>query len=164
VLIDILVESARTTAMLFSILIGAMVFTSFVNFTSMPADLRDFVVQFSPTPILVVVVMMGIYLLLGMIMEELAIVLLTIPVFFPVIVGLGFDPVWFGILIVTIVEIGMISPPVGLNLFVLNSLLPNINLAILYRGIWPFVWADVVRLAILMAFPIISLWLPGMMR
>jgi tripartite ATP-independent transporter DctM subunit len=164
VLIDILVESARTTAMLFSILIGAMVFTSFVNFTSMPADLRDFVVQFSPTPILVVVVMMGIYLLLGMIMEELAIVLLTIPVFFPVIVGLGFDPVWFGILIVTIVEIGMISPPVGLNLFVLNSLLPNINLAILYRGIWPFVWADVVRLAILIAFPIISLWLPGMMR
>lgn len=164
VLIDILVESSRTTAMLFSILIGAMIFTSFINFTSMPADLRDFVVQFSPTPILVVVVMMGIYLLLGMIMEELAIVLLTIPVFFPVIVGLGFDPVWFGILIVTIVEIGLISPPVGLNLFVLNSLLPNVNLAILYRGIWPFVWADVARLGILIAFPIISLWLPGMMR
>lgn len=164
VLFEILVESSRTTAMLFSILIGAMIFTSFINFTSMPADLRDFVVQFSPTPILVVIVMMAIYLLLGMIMEELAIVLLTIPVFFPVIVGLGFDPVWFGILIVTIVEIGMISPPVGLNLFVLNSLLPNINLSILYRGIWPFVWADVARLSILIAFPVISLWLPGMMR
>ncbi len=162
-LLDILMESTRTTAMLFAILIGAMIFTSFINFTSMPADLRDFVLQFSPHPIMVVVVMMGIYLALGMVMEELAIVLLTIPVFFPVIVGLGFDPVWFGILIVTIVEIGMISPPVGLNLFVLSSLLPNVSLNTIYRGIWPFVGADIVRLGILIAFPAISLWLPSFM-
>jgi C4-dicarboxylate transporter, DctM subunit len=107
--------------------------------------------------------MMGIYLLLGMVMEELAIVLLTIPVFFPVIVGLGFDPIWFGILIVTIVEIGMISPPVGLNLFVLNSLLPDVKLSTIYRGVWPFVMADIVRLGILIAVPAIALWLPGLM-
>jgi tripartite ATP-independent transporter DctM subunit len=163
VVMDILQESARTTAMLFTILIGAMVFTSFINFTSMPGDLRDFVLQFSPHPIMVVIVMMGIYLALGMVMEELAIVLLTIPVFFPVITGLGFDPIWFGILIVTIVEIGMISPPVGLNLFVLNSLLPNVRLTTIYKGVWPFVMADIVRLGILIAFPIISLWLPGLM-
>jgi len=122
ILLDILVESTRTTAMLFTILIGAMVFTSFINFTSMPGDLRDFLLQFSPHPIMVVVVMMAIYVALGLVMEELSMVLLTIPVFFPVITGLGFDPVWFGILIVTIVEIGMISPPVGMNLFVMNSL------------------------------------------
>lgn len=163
VLLDILIESTRTTAMLFMILIGAMIFTNFINFTSMPAELRDYVLQFSPTPLMVIVMMMGIYLVLGMVMEELAIVLLTIPVFFPIVVGLGFDPVWFGILIVTVVEIGMISPPVGLNLFVINSLLPNVNLGILYRGVWPFVAADVVRLGILIAFPIIALWLPGMM-
>ena len=163
VLLDILIESTRTTAMLFMILIGAMIFTNFINFTSMPAELRDYVLQFSPTPLMVIVMMMGIYLILGMVMEELAIVLLTIPVFFPIVVGLGFDPVWFGILIVTVVEIGMISPPVGLNLFVINSLLPNVNLGILYRGVWPFVAADVVRLGILIAFPIIALWLPGMM-
>jgi len=163
VLKDILIESARTTAMLFTILIGAMIFTNFINFTSMPGDLRDFVLQFSPHPIMVVVVMMGIYLILGMVMEELAIVLLTIPVFFPVIVGLGFDPVWFGILIVTIVEIGMISPPVGLNLFVLSSLLPNVKLTTIYKGVWPFVVADIVRLGILIAFPVIALWLPGLM-
>lgn len=163
VLKDILIESARTTAMLFTILIGAMIFTNFINFTSMPGDLRDFVLQFSPHPIMVVVVMMGIYLLLGMVMEELAIVLLTIPVFFPVITGLGFDPVWFGILIVTIVEIGMISPPVGLNLFVLSSLLPNVKLTTIYKGVWPFVVADIVRLGILIAFPVIALWLPGLM-
>ena len=160
---DILIESTRTTAMLFTILIGAMIFTNFINFTSMPGDLRDFVLQFSPNPIMVVVMMMGIYLLLGMVMEELAIVLLTIPVFFPVITGLGFDPVWFGILIVTIVEIGMISPPVGLNLFVLNSLLPDVKLTTIYKGVWPFVVADVVRLGILIAFPFIALWLPGLM-
>jgi len=109
------------------------------------------------------VMMMGIYLLLGMVMEELAIVLLTIPVFFPVIMGLGYDPIWFGILIVTVVEIGMISPPVGLNLFVLNSLLPDVKLSTLYRGVWPFVVADVVRLGILIAVPGIALILPRLM-
>jgi tripartite ATP-independent transporter DctM subunit len=163
VLMDILLESTRTTAMLFMILIGAMIFTSFINFTSMPGDLRDFVLQFSPNPIMVVIVMMGIYLALGMVMEELAIVLLTIPVFFPVITGLGFDPIWFGILIVTIVEIGMISPPVGLNLFVLNSLLPGVKLGTIYKGVWPFVMADIVRLCILIAIPSISLVLPRLM-
>ena len=140
-----------------------MIFTSFINFTSMPGDLRDFVLQFSPHPIMVVVMMMVIYLALGMVMEELAIVLLTIPVFFPVITGLGFDPIWFGILIVTIVEIGMISPPVGLNLFVLNSLLPGVKLGTIYRGVWPFVTADIVRLCILIAVPSISLVLPQLM-
>jgi C4-dicarboxylate transporter, DctM subunit len=164
VLLEVLIESSRTTAMLFMILIGAMIFTNFINFTSMPADLRDFVLQFSPHPVMVVVVMMAIYLALGMVMEELAIVLLTIPVFFPVITGLGFDPVWFGILIVTIVEIGMISPPVGLGLFVLNSLLPDVKLTTIYRGVWPFVVADIVRLGILIAIPSIALWLPRLMQ
>jgi C4-dicarboxylate transporter, DctM subunit len=163
-LMEVLIESSRTTAMLFMILIGAMIFTNFINFTSMPGDLRDFVLQFSPHPVMVVVVMMGIYLALGMVMEELAIVLLTIPVFFPVITGLGFDPVWFGILIVTIVEIGMISPPVGLNLFVLNALLPDVKLTTIYKGVWPFVLADIIRLAILIAVPAIALWLPSLMQ
>lgn len=163
-LLDILVESSRTTAMLFTVLIGAMVFTNFVNFTSMPGDLRDFVTQFSPHPLMVVVIMMAIYVLLGMVMEELSMVLLTIPVFFPIVTGLGFDPVWFGILIVTIVEIGMISPPVGMNLFVVNSLLPDVKLSTIFKGVWPFVVADTVRLGILIAVPAISLWLPSFMQ
>jgi C4-dicarboxylate transporter, DctM subunit len=162
-LLDILLESARTTAMLFTILIGAMVFTSFINFTSMPLDLRNFIAQFSPHPLMVVVVMMTIYVLLGTVMEELSMVLLTIPVFFPVITALGFDPVWFGILIVCIVEIGMISPPVGMNLFVLNALLPGVPMNTMFKGVWPFVTADIVRLGILIAFPAISLWLPSLM-
>lgn len=164
VLLEILQDSARTTAMLFTILIAAMVFTSFVNFTSMPGDLRDFILQFSPEPIMVVVAMMVIYVLLGLVMEELSMVLLTIPVFFPIITGLGFDPVWFGVLIVTVIEIGMISPPVGMNLFVINALLPKVPLNQIFRGVWPFVIADVVRLGILVAFPAIALWLPGFMN
>ena len=164
VLAEILVESSRTTAMLFTILIGAMIFTNFINFTSMPTDLRDWVVGISPSPIVVILLMMAIYLALGMVMEELAIVLLTIPVFFPIVTGLGFNPVWFGILIITVVEIGMISPPVGLNLFVINSLLKDVKLSTIYRGVWPFVVADVLRLGILIAIPGLSLWLPQLMR
>ena len=108
--------------------------------------------------------MCAIYVILGTAMEELSMILLTVPVFFPVIVSLGLDPVWFGILIVVVVEIGLISPPVGMNLFVINALLPHVPTPTLFRGVTPFVVADVVRLAILIAFPIISLWLPSVLR
>ena len=91
-------------------------------------------------------------------------ILLTIPVFFPIVVQLGFDPVWFGILIVTVVEIGLISPPVGMNLFVLKTLLPGVETETVFRGVVPFMVADVIRLAILIAFPAITLWLPSLMR
>ncbi len=163
-LYESLVESARTTAMLFMILIGALMFAEFVNITTMPADLKAFVTRFDVHPVLVVGVICAIYVLLGTAMEELSMVLLTIPVFFPVVVHLGFDPVWFGILIVCVVEIGLISPPVGMNLFVLKTLLPGVPTGTVFRGVLPFMWADVIRLAILIAFPIIALWLPRMMR
>ena len=91
-------------------------------------------------------------------------ILLTIPVFFPVVVGLGFDPLWFGVLIVVVVEIGLISPPVGMNLFVLKTLLPGVSTTTLFRGVMPFMIADVIRMALLIAFPIISLFLPSLMR
>ena len=107
---------------------------------------------------------MVVYLILGMIMEELAIVLLTLPVFFPVVVGLGFDPVWFGVLIVFVVQIGLISPPVGLNLFVLNALLKDVPLSTIYRGVWPFVLSLIVALFTVLEFDVIALWLPGFMR
>ena len=141
--------------MLFMILIGALMFAEFVNITTMPADLKAFVTRFELSPILVVAAICAIYVLLGTAMEELSMILLTIPVFFPVIVHLGFDPVWFGILIVVVVEIGLISPPVGMNLFVLKTLLPRR----VHRHRVPrrdaVHAADVVRLAILIAFPAI---------
>jgi C4-dicarboxylate transporter, DctM subunit len=159
-----LVESARTSAMLFMILIGALMFADFINITSMPADLKGFVTRFELSPIMVVAAICVIYVLLGTAMEELSMVLLTLPVFFPVIMHLGYDPVWFGVLIVVVVEIGLISPPVGMNLFVLKTLLPNVPTTTVFHGVMPFMLADCVRFALLIAFPAIALWLPSFMR
>ncbi len=159
-----LVESARTTSMVFLVLIGALMFAEFVNITTMPNDLISFVKRFEVHPILVVSAICAIYVLLGTAREELSMILLTIPVFFPLIVGLGYDPIWFGILIVVVVEIGLISPPVGMNLFVLKTLLPGVPQSVVFRGVLPFMLADVVRMALLIAFPAISLYLPSLMR
>ena len=163
-LFDALAESGRTTAMLFTILIGALMFAEFVNYTSMPGDLKHLVTSLNLSPIMVVAAICVIYVLLGTAMEELSMILLTVPVFFPLVTHLGFDPIWFGVLIVVVVEIGLISPPVGMNLFVLNSLLPEVPTKTIFRGVLPFMLADVVRLAILIAFPVISLYLPSLMK
>jgi len=149
---------------LFAILTGALMFAEFVNYTTMPGDLRDLVTSLNLSPIMVVAAICTIYVILGTAMEELSMILLTVPIFFPLIVHLGFDPIWFGILIVVVVEIGLISPPVGMNLFVINALLPHVPTRVLFRGVLPFMVADIVRLAILIAFPTISLWLPSLMR
>lgn len=163
-LYEVLVEAARTTSMLFLILIGALIFAEFVNITTMPDELKDFVTRFAPHPIQVIIAICVIYVILGTAMEELSMVLLTLPIFFPIVMHLGFDPIWFGILIVVVVEIGLISPPVGMNLFVLRTLIPEVETRTVFRGVVPFVVADCVRLAILIAFPVISLYLPSMMR
>ena len=163
-LLDVLVESARTTAMLFTLLIAATIFANFVNFTSMPGDLKQWITHLGLSPVMVVGMMMVIYVLLGTVMEELTMVLLTIPLFFPIVVALGFDPVWFGVLIVMVIQIGLISPPVGMNLFVLNALLSRVGLGTIFRGVWPFVVVQVIMLAILVMFPALSLWLPSFMK
>jgi C4-dicarboxylate transporter, DctM subunit len=164
ILSQVLVESARTTAMLFTILIAAMMFSGFINFTTMPGDLKNWILHLGLSPLMVVGAMMLIYVLLGTIMEELSMVLLTIPVFFPIVTSLGFDPVWFGVLIVLVVQIGLISPPVGMNLFVLNSLLKGVPLAQIFRGVWLFVLMLVISLGIVLEFQPIALWLPGFMK
>jgi len=163
-LFQVLVESARTTAMLFAILIAATIFSSFINFTSMPGDLKNWITHMGLPPLAVVGAMMLIYVLLGTIMEELSMVLLTIPVFFPVVTQLGFDPVWFGVLIVLVVQIGLISPPVGMNLFVLNSLLKQVPLRQIFRGVWIFCLALCVGLLIVLEAQPLALWLPSFMK
>ncbi len=164
VLYQVLVESARTTGMLFTLLIAATMFALFVNFTTMPGDLKDWITHLGLSPTMIIVAMMFIYIVLGTVMEELTMVLLTIPLFFPIVTSLGFDPVWFGVLIVMIVQIGLISPPVGMNLFVLNSLLPNVGLGAIFRGCWPFVVVMIGVLGLLITFPGLSLWLPSLMK
>jgi tripartite ATP-independent transporter DctM subunit len=163
-LLEVLVESVRTTSMLFMILIGALIFANFINYTSMPADLRGFVVQFSVHPIMVVVAICAVYVVLGTAMEELSMILLTVPLFFPVVTALGFDPIWFGIIIVIVVQIGLVSPPVGMNIFVVKSLLKHVTMGTMFRGVTPFNVALVALLAIVVAFPELSTFLPRFMK
>jgi TRAP-type C4-dicarboxylate transport system permease large subunit len=108
--------------------------------------------------------MMVIYIILGTVMEELTMVLLTIPLFFPIVMQLGFDPVWFGIVIVLVVMIGLISPPVGMNMFVVRNMLPELSTATIFKGVMPFVYTLVVVLALLVAFPQIALFLPQALK
>lgn len=163
-LYEVLVESSRTTAMLFALLISATIFANFVNFTTLPGDLKGWITGMGLSPVMVITLMMAVYVLLGTVMEELTMVLLTIPLFFPVVVQLGFDPVWFGVLIVMVIQIGLVSPPVGMNLFVVNALLPKVGLSTIFRGVWPLVLTMVVALGLLIAFPQLSLWLPSLMQ
>lgn len=160
VLSNVLVESARTTGMLFMVLIGALLFSSFINFTSMPGDLQDWVQQFDMSPIVVILLICAIYIVLGSVLESMSMILLTVPIFYPLVQHLGFDLIWFGIIVVVVTEISFITPPVGMNVMVLKSLLPDVKMSTLYRGVIPFVVADVFRLAVLLAFPVISLLLP----
>ncbi|MBI3436851.1 MAG: TRAP transporter large permease [Proteobacteria bacterium] len=163
VLVEILVESARTTSMLFMILIGALLFANFVNYTTMPADLNNFVKLFEISPVMVIAAICMIYVVLGTAMEELSMILLTVPLFFPLVTSLGYDAIWFGILVVIVVQIGMISPPVGMNIFVVKNLLRHVSLGTVFRGITPFTVALIILLALVVAVPKIATWLPGLM-
>ena len=164
VFIEVLVESARTTSMLFMILIGALLFANFVNYTSMPADLKGFVQQFQLHPVMVMLAIFLVYIVLGTAMEELSMILLTVPLFFPLVTHLGYDPLWFGVIVVVVVQIGLISPPVGMNIFVVRNLLKHISLGTVFRGVTPFVVANSLLLAVMLAFPQLATWLPSHMK
>ncbi len=164
VTLEILTDSARTTGMLFMILVGALVFANFMNFTSMPNDLKNLVSSYNISPLTVMIFICAVYIILGAAMEELSIVLLTLPVFFPLVVSLGFDPVWFGIVIVLVVMIGLISPPVGMNMFVVRNMLPELSTMTVFKGVLPFVYTLIAVLALLVAFPEIALFLPQALK
>ena len=158
--VDVLKETVNTTAILFAVVISAMALSSFVTRAGLPNELLNIIQSLDVSPIMVVVVIMGIYLLLGMVFDGLSMVLLTVPVFFPVVSGLGLDLIWFGILVVVVTEISLITPPIGMNIFVLSSLLPKIKTAEIFRGVTPFWAVDIIRLTVLILFPAISLFLP----
>jgi TRAP-type C4-dicarboxylate transport system permease large subunit len=130
----------------------------------MPGDLKEWILHQGFSPLMVVAAMMVIYVILGTIMEELSMVLLTIPVFFPIVTGLGFDPVWFGVLIVLVVQVGLISPPVGMNMFVMNALLKDVSLMAIFRGSALFCIPLAIGLVLVLFFPQLALWLPGFMN
>jgi C4-dicarboxylate transporter, DctM subunit len=158
-----LIESLRTTAAVFTILIGALIFGYFLTITQVPQKITEFLTGLGLGPYGVLVLIMLMYLLLGCIMDAMAMIILTIPIIFPVIKALGFDPIWFGVIIVMTVELGLIHPPVGMNVFVIKSVIKDVKLSTVFYGVMPFVITDILRLAVLIAFPILATWLPSHM-
>jgi TRAP-type C4-dicarboxylate transport system permease large subunit len=128
-----------------------------------PQKLTGFLTEMGLDRYEVLALIMVMYLILGCLMDAMAMIILTVPIIFPVIVQLGFDPIWFGIIIVMTVELGLIHPPVGMNVFVIKSVVPDVSFTTIFRGVIPFILTDLLRLVILIAFPIIALWLPGQM-
>ncbi len=158
-----LIESLRTTAAVFTILIGALIFGYFLTITQVPQKLTAFLTGLGIGPYGVLILIMLMYLVLGCIMDAMAMIILTVPIVFPVITSLGFDPIWFGVIIVMTVELGLIHPPVGMNVFVIKSVIREVKLSTVFYGVLPFVLTDIVRLAILISFPILATWLPSHM-
>ena len=159
VIVNCLVESLRTSAAIFFILIAAFLFQYFLAVTQTSQLLAEFLTSLPIGPTGVMIIILIFYILAGMFVDGLAVVLLTIPIIFPVIVELGFDPIWFGVIVVTTVEIGLISPPIGIICFVINNMTPDIGLVNIFKGVMPFILSDLVRLTLLMIFPGIALFL-----
>ncbi|AZV93947.1 TRAP transporter large permease [Kerstersia gyiorum] len=161
--LTVLIEAAQTTAVMFALVIGALAFNNFLNVAGLPAGLQDWVQGMDVPPLVVILAICLIYLVLGCFLETMSMVLLTVPIFFPVVAGLGYDLIWFGIIVVVAAEISLITPPLGLNLFMIKNIMPEIGLGTLIRGAIPFVLADITRLLILILVPWIILALPNSM-
>jgi C4-dicarboxylate transporter DctM subunit len=158
-----LLQATRTAAAMFTVLIGAILFGYFLTVTQTPQNVTAFITSLGLGRYGVLIVIMGMYLILGCLMDAMAMIILTVPIIFPVITELGFDPVWFGVIIVMTVELGLIHPPVGMNVFVIKTVVKDVSFSTIFVGVLPFVVTDLIRLAILIAFPIIALWLPSRM-
>jgi tripartite ATP-independent transporter DctM subunit len=158
-----LLQATRTAAAVFTVLIGALLFGYFLTVTQTPQKVTAFLTGLGIGSYGVLGLIMLMYLVLGCLMDALAMVILTVPIIFPVIKELGFDPIWFGVIIVMTVELGLIHPPVGMIVFVIKSVIQDVTFATIFRGVLPFIVTDLIRLIILIAFPIIALFLPSRM-
>jgi C4-dicarboxylate transporter, DctM subunit len=158
-----LLEATRTTAAVFTVLIGAILFGYFLTITQTPQTVTAFLTGLGLGSYGVLALIMLMYLVLGCLMDALAMIILTVPIIFPVIKELGFDPIWFGVIIVMTVELGLIHPPVGMNIFVIKSVVEDAKIATIFYGVLPFIATDILRLILLIALPGLALWLPGKM-
>jgi tripartite ATP-independent transporter DctM subunit len=159
-----LLESAKLTVMIFSIIWGVLIFVRFLGFAGLPEAFAKWVVALDVPPIMIIICILLFYVVLGMFMDAIGMLLLTLPVVYPAVIALGYDPIWFGIIVVKMAEICLITPPIGLNCFVVNGVRPDIPLTTVFRGIMPFFVADVVTVGLFLAFPDIILWVPRLMQ
>ena len=158
-----LLQAVRTAAAVLTVLIGALLFGYFLTVTQTPQKVTAFLTALGLGRYGVLALIMVMYIVLGCLMDSLAMIILTIPIIFPVVMQLGFDPIWFGVIIVMTVELGLIHPPVGMNVFVIKSVVQEVTFSTIFRGVLPFILTDLIRLVILIAFPILALWLPSHM-
>jgi tripartite ATP-independent transporter DctM subunit len=156
--VDALYSSIKTTGMIALIIFGAFLLINFFVLTRANITIADYILSFNASPFLILLVILLIYLILGCFLDSIGMVLLTVPVIFPIIVGLGYDPIWFGVILVIVVETGMITPPLGINVFAIKSIAPDIPLSTIFKGVVPFWGADLVRLALLVLFPALTLY------
>jgi tripartite ATP-independent transporter DctM subunit len=157
-----LVDTIRNTGMVFIIIMGAMMLGYFLSITRLPFEMASLIAELPVNRYIILVLILLLFAMLGCIMDSMAIVLLTVPIFFPVILRLNFDPIWFGILVVRVTEMGLITPPVGINVYIIKGI-SNEPMGTIFRGVLPFIMADILHIALLMAVPQISLFLPSMM-
>ena len=162
-LMDSLVEALRTSVAIYTVLIGATLFGYFLAVTQVPQELTTFLIELGAGRYGTLALILLLFFVMGCFLDAMAMIILMLPIVFPVVLELGFDPVWFGIIIVMTVELGLITPPVGMNVFVINSIASRVSLVTIFRGVLPFVTVDLLRLILLIAFPAIVLWLPGSM-
>ncbi|WP_029041537.1 TRAP transporter large permease [Cucumibacter marinus] len=158
-----LVEALRTSVAIFVILIGALLFGYFLAVTQTPQKITAFLVAMDLGAYGTLLIILAVFLILGCVLDAMAMIILLVPIVFPVVTQLGFDPVWFGVVVVMTVEIGLITPPIGMNIFVINSIAPEAHPVGIFKGVTPFVLTDILRLALIIAFPAIVLFLPGTM-
>ena len=158
-----LLETGRTTIMIFSIIVGVLIFVRFLALSGLPNRMSEIVLMLPLPPILVLMLILMIYVFLGMFLDAIGMMMLTLPLIFPAVVALGFDPIWFGIILVKMCEICLITPPVGLNVYVVHSVAPEIPLEEIFRGVLPFVAMDILTVGLLILFPQIITFLPSLM-
>lgn len=163
-LLDILIDSTKTSAILFTVIFGALVFANFINLSGLPYDLLDMVEQWNMGPLGVVLFVCLICVVLGMVFEAIGLLLLIVPVFLPTLQLMGVDMIWFGIIMVVVVEMGLITPPIGMNVFTVRAVMPDIKLGDIFKGVTAFVIADLVALVLIIAFPVIAVGLVGLLR
>ena len=158
-----LADTTRTSAMILFLVGGAIIFTRFMAVSRIPFVLASYIAELPLPPVVVLIVILLVYLILGTFIEMIPLILLTIPIFYPVVTGvLGYDPIWFGVIIVMLVAMGVITPPVGINVYVIKGVAKNVPLEVIFRGVGPFLIAAAVCIALLIIFPQIALYLPGL--
>jgi C4-dicarboxylate transporter DctM subunit len=161
---DAIVDTVLNTGMIFMVLIGALIMNTFIAMSTIPMELADFVTSFGLPPVFVIVLIIFVYLILGCLIDTMSMILLTIPIFFPVVTGLGFDPIWFGVIIVLVTEMAMVTPPVGMNVYVISGIAKDVPMEVIFKGIFPFVAVEIVCVILLIAFPQLALFLPGLIK